>query len=697
VSVPGGNEDDLERTRAAGAPVSPPLPRIPGVKLQYEIARGGMGVVYRGRQDFIDREVAVKLLSAQLTDRAFVARFRREAKILAGIDHPNIVGCHFAGETEDGQSFLVMEFVPGQSLKAHLTANGPLPAPTALRAILALVQALGHANGLGIIHRDVKPENILLAEVKGTAADVGFPFVPKLVDLGLARANEGTGSFGLTSPGSVMGTPATMSPEQFDEPEAVDFRTDIYGLGCVLYEMLVGRPAFQAKKLTDLFAQKRQPVAPDACEANPEVPAAAGALAQWMLATDRAARPGSYDELAARITALLDDPAVAAAGDLAATRVGRRPEALRAAAAPPSRSRRLAFAGALVFMGAIAVFLFSTRNDGEPSTAGPAPGTAPSNPPANPPATGGAAAAGAKPMATNVRVDGPTTAALAEGIELSARADAPPGAALQYAWTLPTQLAKSNGPIDASTLRLELVDGVPGLEVPIQVVVRAGDGPEVAVEHRVRVADAPPAQPLLGSKRLGSGWRYDRIDAAWAEVPDAVAGLSCEAKTERRTVTRQLGEDAYWEWSGALESAEAEGTPFAVVAVRFCWADSGLQVECRRQGSEGAAWKVDATAIALGSRGETRRALPTPLLQAYQQPALMSDDPKRDWEPRAWFAVRRLGDELQVRVGIDNRPPEGTIVEETRSEWTTLPAPAGPCRVELVVDKGIGRFFLISK
>ncbi|MBM3961086.1 MAG: serine/threonine protein kinase, partial [Planctomycetes bacterium] len=119
MSAPGG-DDDLALTRPGGMPPPPPLPRIPGVTLQHEIARGGMGVVYRGRQEYIDREVAVKLLSTELTDRAFVARFRREAKILAGIDHPNIVGCHFAGQTDDGQSFLVMEFVAGASLKRHI-------------------------------------------------------------------------------------------------------------------------------------------------------------------------------------------------------------------------------------------------------------------------------------------------------------------------------------------------------------------------------------------------------------------------------------------------------------------------------------------------------------------------------------------------------------------------------------------------
>ena len=709
--APGGkdDDDDLEATRPGRVPAPPPLPRIPGVTLQHEIARGGMGVVYRGRQDYIDRDVAVKLLSTELTDRAFVARFRREAKILAGIDHPNIVGCHFAGETDDGQSFLVMEFVAGASLKRHITDHGPMTVTTALRAMHALVLALDHAHQLGIIHRDVKPENILMAEVKGTPTDASFPFVPKIVDLGLARANEGTGSFGMTSPGSVMGTPSTMSPEQFDEPDAVDFRSDVYGLGCVLFEMLAGRPAFQAKKLTDLFAQKRSPTPPDPCAANAAIPAAVGAMTQWMLATDRAERPGSYAELAARIQSLLDDPLTATVVSGGGSR-----------ATPPAGkgSRRAVLAGAAALALAIGAWM---ALGGESPT--PPEGVGSNQPPPSqdgrpvPPAPGGSPAAAPK----NARVTGAVSAALGDDFELAAAADAPAGAVLRYAWTFPPALAAARGPTDAATLRLELIDGLPELEVPVKVVVRAGDGPEVAVEHVVRIADAPLRQPLLGCKRLGSGWVYDRADAAWAEVPDAVAGLSCAAKAERRTVTFQLGEDAYWEWSGALESAEAENTPFAAVAMRFCWPASGIQIDCRRQGADGLSWTMAAAAVDFaggaaaqgagetklqqvrerlvdpGQGGETRRALVPPLLQAYQQPSLMSDDPKADCEPRGWFAVRRLGGELLVRVGVDNKRPDGQLVVESRSEWATLPAPAGACRVELVVDKGIGRFFLTTR
>lgn len=287
-------------------PAAENLPKIPGITLQFELARGGMGVVYSGRQDFLDRRVAVKLLSVELGGESFVQRFQREAKILAGIKHPNIVACHMAGQTDDGQSYLVMEFIDGPSLKKWIADNGVVPARSAVRTARAVAQALAHAHTLGIIHRDVKPENILLETVTSTTIDIAFPFTPKLVDLGLARASGGSASLGLTSPGSVMGTPATMSPEQYDEPDAVDFRSDIYGLGCAVYEMLVGQPAFRGKRLSDIVAKKREPIAPDPCRENVSVPAAVGALVQAMLATDRQDRPRSYKELDEQFAALLD-------------------------------------------------------------------------------------------------------------------------------------------------------------------------------------------------------------------------------------------------------------------------------------------------------------------------------------------------------------------------------------------------------
>ena len=282
------------------------LPKIPGITLHHEIARGGMGVVYSGRQDFLDRRVAVKFLSVDLGGAAFAQRFQREAKILAGISHPNIVGCHMADTTPEGQSYLVMEFCDGPPLKSWVAENGPVAPVAAIRLIGASAQALAHAYQSGIIHRDVKPENILLETVTTTCLDINFPFTPKIVDLGLARITHEQIGEGLTSPGSVMGTPATMSPEQFDDPDSVDFRSDIYGLGCCLYEMLVGKPAFAGKKLTDIVVRKRDPSPPNPCDENPAVPAAVGAFTQRLLASNRNDRPASYKDLDREVDQLME-------------------------------------------------------------------------------------------------------------------------------------------------------------------------------------------------------------------------------------------------------------------------------------------------------------------------------------------------------------------------------------------------------
>ena len=280
-------------------------PTIPEVELDKEIGRGGMGVVYSGRQTYLDRRVAVKLLlvNRETADDDYVRRFQREAKILAGLSHPHIVGCYSAGVTAERQPYLVMEFIDGPNLKNWVAEHGPLAERDALRVVRELAQALGHAHANGIIHRDVKPENVLLAKREGDSSL--FPYQAKLVDLGLARP-QGTGSdMNLTGPGQIMGTPSTMAPEQFDDPEGVDFRTDIYGLGCVLYHALTARPAFNGKSLAQIVTAKVSGAAPNPTEEIAGLSPAIGTLVADMLAKDRELRPQSYEQLIARCHPLL--------------------------------------------------------------------------------------------------------------------------------------------------------------------------------------------------------------------------------------------------------------------------------------------------------------------------------------------------------------------------------------------------------
>ncbi|MBA2480341.1 MAG: serine/threonine protein kinase [Planctomycetes bacterium] len=295
------------------APVPPPT--IPDVEIEHEIGRGGMGVVYRGRQPYIDRRVAVKLLLVEKGKGGdeYVKRFQREAKILAGLSHPHIVACYQAGLTADGNPYLVMEFIDGPNLRDHVQQHGVLTPAHAVTTVRDIARALAHANASGIIHRDVKPENVLLAPT-GKPGD--FPYTAKLVDLGLARPTTKDGTDGsemnLTMQGMLMGTPATMAPEQFDDPDHVDFRADIYGLGCVLYHALTGTPAFNSRTLGEIVSSKVSGTIPNPSALRATIPRDVCDLVARMLARDRAARPQSYDELIARCDALLGKPSAPA-------------------------------------------------------------------------------------------------------------------------------------------------------------------------------------------------------------------------------------------------------------------------------------------------------------------------------------------------------------------------------------------------
>ncbi len=265
-----------------------------------------MGVVYKGRQVYLDRQVAVKLLLVSGADgQEFVRRFQREAKILASLAHPNIVSCYQAGVTAANNPYLVMEFIDGPTLKSWIEQHGRVPLRRALALVSDLARALDHANQNGIIHRDVKPENVLLAKQPTAIDNDPFPFTAKLVDLGLARPSQTGGDMNLTRQGTVLGTPATMAPEQFDDPDHVDFRSDIYGLGCVLFNALVGKPAFEGKNLAQLVTAKVNGPVPQATTLKADIPLAVNELVASMLARDREARPQSYQQVIDRCDELL--------------------------------------------------------------------------------------------------------------------------------------------------------------------------------------------------------------------------------------------------------------------------------------------------------------------------------------------------------------------------------------------------------
>jgi serine/threonine-protein kinase len=262
------------------------LPREFGdFELLEEVGRGGMGVVYKARQKSLNRTVALKMVrEAHLATDADRARFRTEAESAAKLKHPNIVTVYEVG-TAGGQAYLCMEFVGGQTLAEKVRADGPLPPRDAAHLVAVIARAVEHAHSLGIIHRDLKPSNILLGKaVGGRVKDEGqngaaastssftlppSSFEPKVSDFGLAKRIDNAES--LTRTGAVVGTPSYMAPEQAAGRKDLTPAADVYALGAILYELLTGRPPFQAAHPLDtlLLVLEQEPVPPR--DLNPTV------------------------------------------------------------------------------------------------------------------------------------------------------------------------------------------------------------------------------------------------------------------------------------------------------------------------------------------------------------------------------------------------------------------------------------------
>ena len=205
-------------------------------RIQEVIGEGGMGVVYEAHDAQVDRQVAIKLVRREcLTDSKFVIRFRRELEVTSQLRHPSTIRVYEHGETEDGRPYMVMELLTGQSLAERLE-QGRVPEFQALQFARQIAESLSEAHEHGIFHRDLKPDNIFIETV-------GVTTVVKVLDFGIAG---GVDAMKLTRAGEVFGTPQYMSPEQCNGTD-LDARTDIYSLGCILYEMLEGKPPFSAE------------------------------------------------------------------------------------------------------------------------------------------------------------------------------------------------------------------------------------------------------------------------------------------------------------------------------------------------------------------------------------------------------------------------------------------------------------------
>jgi len=245
-----------------GKDFAPPPASVPGYRIEKELGRGGMGAVYLARQLSLDRPVALKVMAKRYAaDPQFVARFTREAFAAAQLSHPNIVGIHDIGEA-DGARFFSMEFVPGRSLSDLLAERGKLDPETAVGYVLQAARGLRHAHDRGMVHRDVKPDNLLLdAHGLVKVADLGLVKVPGAD--APASKNAAPSRPDLTGFHMALGTPAYMSPEQCRDATTVDHRADIYSLGCTLYVLVTGRAPFEGTTAVEVMSKHAyEPIVP---------------------------------------------------------------------------------------------------------------------------------------------------------------------------------------------------------------------------------------------------------------------------------------------------------------------------------------------------------------------------------------------------------------------------------------------------
>jgi serine/threonine-protein kinase len=235
--------------------------QVGSYKLEEVIGRGGMGVVYRARHIHLDRRVAVKLLDLEYAgDRDYRERFLREARIAAALEHPNIVTVHDAGES-DGALYMAMQYVTGTDFSRMLATSGPLAPGDALAVLSQVAAGLDHAHDRGVVHRDVKPANVLIDQ-HGTAF---------LSDFGLTKRVEQQTR--LTAQGHFVGTAGYTAPEQVQGRDT-DGRADVYSFACVLYEALVGqKPHARANDMATVHAHLTER-APSISERRPDLPAA---------------------------------------------------------------------------------------------------------------------------------------------------------------------------------------------------------------------------------------------------------------------------------------------------------------------------------------------------------------------------------------------------------------------------------------
>jgi serine/threonine-protein kinase len=275
-------------TPAPARPLSKPVIKVTTLgdfRMVRKLGEGGMGTVYLARQVSQPRDAAVKVLFKHLAALpTFLQRFEREARLMAQLDHPHLIACYEVGQ-QYGMHYLAMEYLSGGSLDGWLTRLGKFAFRDAVHVVLACARALEYAHGQNLVHRDIKPDNILL----------GADGVVKLADLGLAKARDDDNS--LTQTGTGAGTPLYVAPEQARDAKRADARSDIYSLGVLFYQLLAGQPPFTGQSLIELLQAKEKGAFLPLRKAASTVPVQLESIVARMMAKDPDQRYQSCTEI----------------------------------------------------------------------------------------------------------------------------------------------------------------------------------------------------------------------------------------------------------------------------------------------------------------------------------------------------------------------------------------------------------------
>jgi serine/threonine protein kinase len=388
---------------------------IGSYRILAKLGEGGMGAVYAAEHTLLGRKAAIKVLLPELSRRAeVVERFFNEARASTAIGDLGVVQIFDFGHHVDGSAFIVMELLEGESLDARMRRVGVLPVRDALRIVRQMAQTLATVHARGVIHRDLKPDNVFL--VTDPEAEGGER--SKILDFGIAKLTEATGIGSQTRTGSLMGTPLYMSPEQCRGAGAIDRRSDVYALGCVLFHLLCGRPPFEGEGAGDILVKHITQPAPAPSMLRPGLHAAVDALVLRCLAKSPAERFDSMNEVVAAVAsaqgqltggALTPHDLTAAAVDWrrltppppAPTTLGSSVAATATTPPPAPRRAWLVAVGGLAVVAAVVAVAIATGGGG-------------TSPAATPPVTPSDAAASTVPVAV------PSDAAAPDAVEPTA-------------------------------------------------------------------------------------------------------------------------------------------------------------------------------------------------------------------------------------------------------------------------------------